>query len=82
MEGGAASQILLCVTWHMDQPPATRHIDQPTSHTANHSVHQPNSTTISPHPEVCRPQAGASKDEGGWLDLQHADPTLAQPTFG
>jgi hypothetical protein len=25
-------------------------------------------TTISPHPEVRRPRAGASKDEGGWLD--------------
>ncbi|RFB93396.1 hypothetical protein B5K08_12780 [Rhizobium leguminosarum bv. trifolii] len=43
---------------------------------------KPNGTTISPHPEVCRPQAGTSKDEGGWLDLQHADPTLAEPTSG
>ncbi|WP_259672043.1 biosynthetic-type acetolactate synthase large subunit [Rhizobium sp. NZLR8] len=27
----------------------------------------PSGTPISPHPEVRRPKAGASKDEGGWL---------------
>ena len=46
--------------------PLTPHLDPPAAR-ASRSAHQPHGTTISPHPEVRRPKAGASKDGGGWL---------------